>query len=110
MPLEKTEISMVTLDDYKDECPEDVDVAVIFIDDFNSGRPVGVVPVSERARELFKDWGMDEGATGIVAPEEPMSLIAAMPRHWQFVCVLAIKGKMHKLQEVTLPTERVVVH
>ena len=71
--------------------------------------PLAIVPISDRCRALFPQWGMEEGCDGIAPPDDAMDFINSMPMHW--LCGMSAPTKeRYILQEITLPQPLIVVH
>ena len=83
----------------------DADVAMVF----GNGSPMVIAPVSPRAKELFKSWGMDDDVTGIAPPENALDFIDSMPSDWTMGRAEPIEGP-HLVQEIPLPQKISVVH
>lgn len=88
----------------KYEAEETTDILLVMTD-----VPVAVVPVSERAKQLFVRWGMPESCQGIAPPDHPQDLIESIPFNWILEGCNLQEG-LHKLAQITLPQPLVVVH
>jgi hypothetical protein len=92
----------------ENEKDSSTDVKILIMEE--GGPVLGVVPASNRAKELFKSWGWDADLTvGILPPDDPLVLVKLVPGHWIFDITVA-GGETYILQEIALTSPTDVVH
>ena len=74
------------------------------------GRPIAILPISDRCKGLFLRWGMEADCDGIAPPDSPMDLISSMPGNWLCGVRQVEEGDVFVLQEITLPQPLMVLH
>lgn len=84
---------------------ETADIAMVFHD----GDPMVISACSDRAKALFKEWGVDDDVSGIHPPENALDFISSVPSDWTITKVPPIEGP-HLVQEIPLPQKISVVH
>lgn len=95
-----------TCKDYRLEAhPLKADLIIIREEDI----PFAIVPASARAEKLLTDWGWDTKAVGILPPDNPLELLSVLPDDYTIMTLGVLPG-IHMVQEIALPSSRVVLH